>query len=131
IPARCERIPGRAAPAAPGRPRAPGAPGAAPKSDPRLGRRTGITRTVGPMRNRVSGTRCAQGASIQKSFSSNFATTASRWKSTSSNASSKTSGSASTPYGGFFEYDHKKERLEEVGRELEDPTVWTKPERAQ
>jgi peptide chain release factor 2 len=54
-----------------------------------------------------------------------------RWKSISSNASSKTSGSASTPYGGFFEYDLKKERLEEVGRELEDPAVWTKPERAQ
>jgi peptide chain release factor 2 len=57
--------------------------------------------------------------------------TASRWKSISSNASSKISGSASTPYGGFFEYDHKKERLEEVSRELEDPAVWTKPERAQ
>ena len=57
--------------------------------------------------------------------------TASRWKSISSNASSKTSGSASPPYGGFFEYDHKKERLEEVSRELEDPAVWTKPERAQ
>jgi peptide chain release factor 2 len=66
-----------------------------------------------------------------KSSSVEFSTTASRWKSISSNASSKTSGSASTPYGGFFEYDRKKERLEEVGRELEDPTVWTKPERAQ
>jgi peptide chain release factor 2 len=54
-----------------------------------------------------------------------------RWKSISSNASSKISGSASPPYGGFFEYDLKKERLEEVGRELEDPAVWTKPERAQ
>jgi len=60
-----------------------------------------------------------------------FLKTAARWKSISSNASSKTSGSASTPYGGFFEYDHKKERLEEVGRELEDPAVWSKPERAQ
>jgi peptide chain release factor 2 len=57
--------------------------------------------------------------------------TASRWNSISSNASSKTSGSASPPYGGFFEYDNKKERLEEVSRELEDPAVWTKPERAQ
>jgi peptide chain release factor 2 len=57
--------------------------------------------------------------------------TALRWKSISSNASSKTSASASTPYGGFFDYDLKKERLEEVGRELEDPAVWTKPERAQ
>jgi peptide chain release factor 2 len=34
-------------------------------------------------------------------------------------------------YGGFFEYDRKKERLEEVGRELEDPAVWQKPDRAQ
>ena len=36
------------------------------------------------------------------------------WKSISSSASSKISGSASAPYGGFFEYDRKKERLEEV-----------------
>ena len=57
--------------------------------------------------------------------------TASRWKSISSNASSKISGNALNPYGGFFEYDQKKERLEEVSRELEDPAVWTKPERAQ
>jgi peptide chain release factor 2 len=57
--------------------------------------------------------------------------TAPRWKSISSSASSKTSGSVSPPYGGFFEYDNKKERLEEVSRELEDPAVWTKPERAQ
>jgi peptide chain release factor 2 len=33
--------------------------------------------------------------------------------------------------GGFFEYDTKKERLEEVSRELEEPAVWSKPERAQ
>ncbi|MGH8218044.1 MAG: peptide chain release factor 2 [Steroidobacteraceae bacterium] len=32
---------------------------------------------------------------------------------------------------GFLEYDRKKERLEEVARELEDPAVWRKPERAQ
>ncbi|MGH8181307.1 MAG: peptide chain release factor 2 [Steroidobacteraceae bacterium] len=32
---------------------------------------------------------------------------------------------------GFLEYDRKKERLEEVGRELEDPAVWSQPERAQ
>ena len=55
----------------------------------------------------------------------------SRWKSISSNASSKTLGNVSSPYGGFFEYDNKKERLEEVSRELEDPAVWTKPEKAQ
>ena len=40
-------------------------------------------------------------------------------------------GNVSIPYGGFFEYDNKKERLEEVSRELEDPAVWTKPEKAQ
>jgi peptide chain release factor 2 len=34
-------------------------------------------------------------------------------------------------FGGFFEYDRKKERLEEVGRELEDPTVWSDQARAQ
>ncbi len=54
-----------------------------------------------------------------------------RWSSTRSTASSKTFGTASAPYGGFFEYDRKRERLEEVARELEDPSVWSKPERAQ
>jgi len=33
--------------------------------------------------------------------------------------------------GGFFEYDNKKERLEEVSGELEDPKIWDKPDRAQ
>ena len=33
--------------------------------------------------------------------------------------------------GGFFDYDAKKERLEEVERELENPEVWNDPERAQ
>ena len=54
-----------------------------------------------------------------------------RWKSIRSSASSKTSRNASLPYGGFFEYDQKKERLEEVSRELEDPAIWSKLERAQ
>ncbi|HEY1491021.1 MAG TPA: peptide chain release factor 2, partial [Steroidobacteraceae bacterium] len=53
------------------------------------------------------------------------------WKSTSSSASSKTSGSVSPPFGGFFEYETKQERLEEVGRELEDPNIWQDPARAQ
>jgi peptide chain release factor 2 len=39
--------------------------------------------------------------------------------------------SARARYGGFFEYDRKKERLEEVARELEDPSLWQKPDRAQ
>ncbi|WP_104629872.1 peptide chain release factor 2 [Xanthomonas albilineans] len=32
---------------------------------------------------------------------------------------------------GFLDYDAKKERLEEVARELESPDVWNDPERAQ
>jgi peptide chain release factor 2 len=40
-------------------------------------------------------------------------------------------GSAPALSGGFFEYDTKKERLEEVNRELEDPAVWQKPDKAQ
>ncbi|HYM41553.1 MAG TPA: peptide chain release factor 2 [Steroidobacteraceae bacterium] len=53
------------------------------------------------------------------------------WKSTSSSVSSKISASASARSGGFFEYDRKLERLEEVARELEDPQVWSDPARAQ
>lgn len=32
---------------------------------------------------------------------------------------------------GFFDYDHKVERLEEVTRELESPDIWNNPEQAQ
>ncbi|MFP5374882.1 MAG: peptide chain release factor 2 [Gammaproteobacteria bacterium] len=32
---------------------------------------------------------------------------------------------------GFLDYDTKRERLEEVERELEDPSIWDRPERAQ
>ena len=53
------------------------------------------------------------------------------WKSISSDVSSKTSPSAWRRYGGFFEYDSKRERLEEVARELEDPAIWSNPARAQ
>lgn len=35
------------------------------------------------------------------------------------------------PSGGIFDYDIKKERLEEVERNLEEPDVWNNPERAQ
>ena len=35
------------------------------------------------------------------------------------------------PSGGIFDYDHKRDRLTEVERELEDPSVWNDPERAQ
>jgi peptide chain release factor 2 len=53
------------------------------------------------------------------------------WKSVNSSVISRISASASARYGGFFEYDRKLERLEEVGRELEDPAVWSDPARAQ
>lgn len=33
--------------------------------------------------------------------------------------------------GGFFDYDAKRERLEEVERELENPDIWNNPEQAQ
>lgn len=35
------------------------------------------------------------------------------------------------PSGGIFDYETRRERLEEVQRELEDPTVWSDPARAQ
>jgi len=35
------------------------------------------------------------------------------------------------PSGGIFDYDGKKEELEEVLRELEDPAVWNNPDHAQ
>ena len=34
-------------------------------------------------------------------------------------------------YGGFFDYDVKSERLEEVSRELADPAIWQNPDKAQ
>lgn len=34
-------------------------------------------------------------------------------------------------FGGIFDFDHKKERLEEVVRELEVPEIWNNPEQAQ
>jgi peptide chain release factor 2 len=33
--------------------------------------------------------------------------------------------------GGIFDFDRKVERLEEVNRELEDPSIWNAPEKAQ
>ena len=42
-----------------------------------------------------------------------------------------TSEGAWKPLGGIFDYEGKKERLEEVLGELEDPGVWNDPERAQ
>ena len=34
-------------------------------------------------------------------------------------------------FGGIFDYDGKKERLEEVSRELEDSAIWNTPDKAQ
>src|ERR1700731_4166749 len=53
------------------------------------------------------------------------------WKSISSSANSRIWVNVLARYGGFFEYDRKRERLEEVARELEDPTIWSNPARAQ
>src|SRR5580698_4622691 len=44
---------------------------------------------------------------------------------------SRTSRAASSRLGGIFDYAVKRERLEEVSRELESPTVWDDPPRAQ
>src|SRR5207248_2193024 len=53
------------------------------------------------------------------------------WKSINSSANSRIWVNVLPRYGGFFEYDRKRERLEEVARELEDPAVWSNPARAQ
>ena len=42
-----------------------------------------------------------------------------------------TSVSVVTRLGGIFDFDVKKEELDEVTRELEQPDVWNDPERAQ
>jgi len=34
-------------------------------------------------------------------------------------------------YWGIFDYENKRERLDEVSRELEDPDIWNQPELAQ
>jgi len=44
---------------------------------------------------------------------------------------SKTTLSASPPYGGIFDYDAKAERLHVVNAELESPDVWNDPQHAQ
>ena len=43
----------------------------------------------------------------------------------------RTSAAASSRLGGIFDYPAKRERLEEVTRELESPNVWDDPARAQ
>jgi peptide chain release factor 2 len=53
------------------------------------------------------------------------------WKSIRSGLASKICKVASPASGGIFDYEVKRERLEEVSRELEDPDVWNNPEKAQ
>ncbi len=53
------------------------------------------------------------------------------WKLIPFYSKSKTCKSAPRPLGGIFDYEHKKEQLTEVVRELEQPEVWNDPERAQ
>jgi peptide chain release factor 2 len=53
------------------------------------------------------------------------------WNRIRSRPPSSRSKSVPLRCGGIFDYDAKRERLEEVNRELEDPSVWSNPERAQ
>lgn len=56
------------------------------------------------------------------------------WKpsdSTRSNPASTTCAPGSASFGGIFDYDLKKDRLEEVNRLLEDPNVWQDAANAQ
>ena len=53
------------------------------------------------------------------------------WKSIRSVHGLSSSRSVAAPSGGIFDYDQKRERLEEVNRELEDQNIWSDPERAQ
>jgi len=53
------------------------------------------------------------------------------WNRIKSRPPSSRSKSAPPRCGGIFDYEAKRERLEEVNRELENPTVWSDPERAQ
>jgi peptide chain release factor 2 len=57
--------------------------------------------------------------------------TAGSWNRTKSHPLSSRSKNAPPRCGGIFDYDAKLERLEEVNRELENPAVWSDPERAQ
>jgi len=54
-----------------------------------------------------------------------------QWNRIKSRPPSSRSKSVPPRCGGIFDYDVKRERLEEVNRELENPAVWSDPERAQ
>ncbi|GAA3911274.1 peptide chain release factor 2 [Halomonas cibimaris] len=53
------------------------------------------------------------------------------WKPTRSISKSRICRRGQRFLGGIFDYAERKDRLEEVTRELEDPDVWSDPERAQ
>ncbi len=55
----------------------------------------------------------------------------SSWKRTNSTICWPTWRIAQKRSGGTFDYARKRDRLEEVSRELEDPAVWNQPEKAQ
>ena len=61
----------------------------------------------------------------------NWAFKRTRWNLIRSVCRSRISRSAVALYGGIFDYDGKRDRLEEVARELENPDVWGDPDRAQ
>ena len=42
-----------------------------------------------------------------------------------------TCGDAVPPSGGIFDFETRRERLDEVTRELQEPNIWSNPERAQ
>jgi peptide chain release factor 2 len=53
------------------------------------------------------------------------------WNQVKSERKSRSSGNEPRRSGGFFDYREKRERLEEVERELESPNIWGDPDRAQ
>jgi len=53
------------------------------------------------------------------------------WKPINTCIRSKTCRAAQKGSGGIFDYAGKRDRLEEVNRELENPKVWDEPEKAQ
>ena len=64
-------------------------------------------------------------------FRASLQRTARRWNSIRYGSRSKTCAVGWTCFGGIFDFDAKRERLEEVERELEHPEVWNDSTRAQ
>jgi peptide chain release factor 2 len=54
-----------------------------------------------------------------------------RSRSTRSRARCQDSRTGRRSFGGIFDFEQKRERLEVVGRELENPNIWNDPQRAQ